>query len=250
VTTAEELEAVERSYRRNPLFFAYLYHDLLHEPDATEAYIKTAGGYVRGYILIYWRPRWCPAVHIVGDVDEVKLPHADCIRMHLESGVKIKIPRGARREQAITMACDPQCAEKAREILASGGWAVKAVAPEDYHPTSPLVDVEYLFSRCRVYGIYAGGKPATTAAVCVSLPEVWIITDVYTRPEYRGRGLATYLIAYITLQALAAGATPALSVVEDNAVAIKTYRKVGYRAVRTFLLIITDTNTRRTPTSP
>jgi GNAT superfamily N-acetyltransferase len=250
VTTAEELEAVERSYRKNPLFFAYLYHDLLHEPDATEAYIKTAGGYVRGYILIYRRPRWCPAVHIVGDVDEVKLPDADCIRIHLESGVKIEIPRGARRELAVTMACGPPCAEKAKEIVASGGWAVEAVTPEDYHPTSPLVDVEYLFSRCRVYGIYAGGRPATTAAVCISLPEVWIITDVYTRPEHRGRGLATYLIAYITLQALAAGATPALSVVEDNAAAIKTYRKVGYRAVRTFLLITTDTNTQHASTSP
>ena len=234
----EMLDIVQKNYRRYPTLFAYLYYDLLYEPYVTKVNITTDGENIKGYVLTYWRPRNCPAVHIVGDVDYVKLPDTNCMRIHLESGAKIDIPKNAKKELAMSMVCDSQCVENAKRIISTKEWEVKSVRPEDYYPTSPLIDVKHLFSRCKVYGVYVGDRLASRASVCVSLPEVWVISDVYTHPEYRGRGMATYLTAYVTSLANDAGATPILSVLESNTPAVKAYRKIGYRAERTFWLII------------
>jgi len=242
------LEAIRRSYKKYPVFFAYLYYDVFHEPEVAEVpYINTAGDFVRGYVLVYWRPRQCPAVHIVGDVDSARLPDVDCMTVHLETWRQVELPDGAERTPALTMTCGEDCRERARDILARGSWSVRRSSREDYRRLTSPADAEYLSPRCDVYGVYESGVLISAAAVCVHLPEVWLVSGVYTAPQFRGRGAATYLTAYITELATSNGALAALSVAEENAAAVRVYKKIGYRAVRSFWLVTVDR--RRAATS-
>lgn len=63
------------------------------------------------------------------------------------------------------------------------------------------------------------------------MPEVLPIGNVYTHPDYRGRGYAKTVTSAITGDALLSGARALLHVAEDNEPAIRVYRTLGYRTI-------------------
>jgi len=73
----------------------------------------------------------------------------------------------------------------------------------------------------------------STSATCIRLPEVCIVCDVYTRPEFRGRGYAKAVSSAVTRRAVESGAVALLSVEVNNEPALKLYRGLGYRVART-----------------
>lgn len=70
------------------------------------------------------------------------------------------------------------------------------------------------------------------ACTYIRTKDVWVIGDVYTKPEYRGRGYAKIATSAITRDAIIAGTIPLLHVNENNTPAIKLYKKLGYKIIR------------------
>ena len=72
------------------------------------------------------------------------------------------------------------------------------------------------------------------AATVLWLPKVGYVAGVATKPELRGRGIATHLLAMIAEQThRRRRAWMALDVESENLTAIQLYRKVGYQSVGT-----------------
>ena len=83
--------------------------------------------------------------------------------------------------------------------------------------------------RLPVWGAFEADRLVAVARVAIQLPAVWHISDVFTDPDFRGRGLAREVTAAVTNQALAAGARASLTVRADNAPAQTIYRELGYQ---------------------
>ena len=63
----------------------------------------------------------------------------------------------------------------------------------------------------------------------MAIPEAWHIVAVETHPAHRGRGLATDVTAGVVAAALEQTSNVSLTVVCDNAPAIRVYEKLGFR---------------------
>jgi ribosomal protein S18 acetylase RimI-like enzyme len=82
-----------------------------------------------------------------------------------------------------------------------------------------------------VWGAFEGERLAGVAHAPVTLPFLWVISGVYTRPEFRGRGVAQAVTAALCRQAEAAGAMAGLFVREENLAARRAYEKLGFQPV-------------------
>jgi predicted GNAT family acetyltransferase len=85
-----------------------------------------------------------------------------------------------------------------------------------------------ILKKRRYYGVIVDGKLVSTASRYITLEEIHMIGDVYTRPEYRGRGYAKAATSAITREAIVSGAIASLHVEANNEPAIKVYRSLGY----------------------
>jgi len=63
------------------------------------------------------------------------------------------------------------------------------------------------------------------------------ISVVVTRKEYRNRGYATSIVSALVQEILKASSTALIHVLSDNASAIRTYSKVGFRPYKSYLSI-------------
>lgn len=82
------------------------------------------------------------------------------------------------------------------------------------------------------YGVWQGAELVTAAGTHVWSPaeKVVAIGNVFTRPDHRGRGYATWCTAAVTAEAVTAGMDRIiLNVREDNDPAIHVYEKLGFR---------------------
>ncbi len=238
------MEIVRESFLKYPHVFFYLYYDLLYHRNEIDYFIKKGDGVVSGFVLVYKRPAHCPAVHVVGVVDGLPIPRFPCMRVHFEaSGVADDFLEGLvgsakRAELSLLMYCGGWCREIAARYAQSR--AVRRLAEEDYEDYVKLVGLnlsreEYMESAR--YGAYIGDELVSVASA-YRLPEIWIIHSVYTKPEYRRRGFGIAVTAKATYDALEVeGRAAALSVFENNTPAVKMYRKLGYKAIRTFLYL-------------
>lgn len=84
----------------------------------------------------------------------------------------------------------------------------------------------------RYFGIYADGRLAAMAGERFGGPQSTELSAICTHPDYRGRGFARRLMAYLGNDILARGRTPYLHVNAGNAHAIAVYASVGYRLRR------------------
>ncbi|MEM2795591.1 MAG: GNAT family N-acetyltransferase, partial [Thermofilaceae archaeon] len=72
---------------------------------------------------------------------------------------------------------------------------------------------------------------ASIASRYLTLRDVHIIGDVYTKPEYRGRGYAKAVTSEVTREAVSSGATALLHVEKNNEAAIKVYKSLGFKII-------------------
>jgi Predicted acetyltransferase len=85
-----------------------------------------------------------------------------------------------------------------------------------------------ILRKRRYYGVMADGKLVSTAFRYIALEEMHMIGDIYTRPEYRGRGYAKAVTPAITKEAIVSGAIASLHIETNNEPAIRVYRSLGY----------------------
>jgi GNAT superfamily N-acetyltransferase len=78
-------------------------------------------------------------------------------------------------------------------------------------------------------GIHEGQRLVVTAAEAWSVPEIGFLAGVATRPDARGRGLATAICSFVSGALLAEHDRVALFADYWNAAAIATYTGLGFR---------------------
>lgn len=103
-------------------------------------------------------------------------------------------------------------------------------------------DAAEILMSLNCYGAYVGDILASIACTYVRMPEVWLIGNVYTRPSYRGRGLAKAVTSTVTARALVCSTKPFLHVEKNNRPAIRLYARLGYKAlrIRPWIKAVTD----------
>ena len=89
------------------------------------------------------------------------------------------------------------------------------------------------------YGVIVDNLLASIAARYVTLPYLHVIGGVYTREKYRGRGYAKATVSALTREAIDTGATACLHVEVDNKPAIRVYKSLGYKVIRTRTWVFT-----------
>ncbi len=91
---------------------------------------------------------------------------------------------------------------------------------------------ENIIRKWRYYGVFRDSKLVAIACRYIALPEIWIIGDVFTHPEYRGLGYGKMVTSAITRDAVASGAEAYLHVNKENSIAISVYKRLGYVVLR------------------
>lgn len=243
---------IKREYMRNPYYFAYLLYDIAYYPEYTEFTVRLSGNDVVGYIL-YWNGGLGEAaLHIYGDVnsDETYLKY-------LETDSKLIVWVTSNKQgivERIVDALSKRGLVKTADYLTmvtdhgmfkgfSHTFNVRRLGLGDIAQLSSLmaergssVSIVELAARLtsphwHYYGAFVNGELAAIATTYLKLPEVWVVGDVYTRPRFRGLGLAKAVTSAVTRDALACGASAMLHVDWDNEPAVRAYRRIGYRAL-------------------
>lgn len=94
------------------------------------------------------------------------------------------------------------------------------------------VSVERTRQRLLEYRILRrDGKIVSMASVGVATPDALKIANVYTRPEYRGRGLARMVVNAAKNEILAQGKIATLNVDKKNPITNHLYRSLGFEPV-------------------
>ncbi len=234
---------IVKEYKRNPIPYAYVYYDMIYELDKTHIIFKISNRRILGYILL-WRGMKPYAIHVYGDVegllDKSILEHEAIVHVPPElneSATVLLRKYGDLKFMGIflDMLADsssflPYFPDKAIRL---GKEHVKDYTMLKKEQGIVLSEDE-AFDRLikwRYYGVYYEGKLVSIACAYLRLPEIWIIGDVYTLKEYRGRGYAKIVTSAITRDAIYCSGKALLHVREDNISAIRVYSRLGYRII-------------------
>ena len=236
-------------YWSNPLQHCYLLYDLVYEPDKTTVWFL---GVSEGYVLRWCSRRVC-GVHVEGNVEKLLNAVGEAVETAPARLVWVHVPLGAGCE-LVTSLLDRLGYRYERRVFLDMAVELKdyreppglkpcrRLGVEDLdefmevkrlqgRPVTREEAVEML-SRKLYYGCHHNDKLVSIAGAYARLPEVWVIGDVYTLPEYRGRGYGTSVTAAVTRIAVESGATALLHVDETNEPALRIYRKLGYKTKR------------------
>jgi ribosomal protein S18 acetylase RimI-like enzyme len=230
---------LEREARAAPVEHAYALWDLVQAPDRTRFVSLVRDGTTRAYLLFWHGNPASVITHWVGAADAAllpALPAPPCILLVPEAAAELV--RGAR--PGVTGFPTRMMVRAAGRPLPEGPRGVRRLTGRDrgllpnvVEPTSPFQpgyarldpDVE------PVWGAFDGERLVGVAHASVTLPFVWVIAGVYTRPDHRGRGIAQAVTAAVCRAAEAAGAVATLFVREENGPAVRAYEKLGFEGV-------------------
>lgn len=222
----------------------FVIHNLLYEPDKTTTYVSYADDEsLKGFVSIY-RDFRVPLIRLDGEkeaADELlKILSENKMLLYcppsLIERVKVKFPEAkhyledqmcVRRNEFRSI--DPTPALKLAPIHAS--------QLEKLYSTSHGIFADNkekctkLLESLSFYGIVQNSKLVSVAFARQMLPNAWELSGVFTDPDYRCKGYATKVSSAATLEALEYAETVSLYVRHDNAHAVKTYEKLGYRKI-------------------
>ncbi len=229
---------------RDPIAHAWAVWDLDHGGGRVRFTTLREHGRPRAYLLVWYGLPSAPVVHWVGVPEDPRLLLRSLPERPLIAIVPAPVADAvaAARPPVVSypllvLALDPTAPEPARpppevrRLRRDDAPALERLAKSN----PELLTAAYLAIDPGVEQIWGvmdeRGSLRAVARVQLALPKVWMIGGIYTAPDFRGRGLGTAVTSAATLAALAAGATPALVVREDNASARHIYASLGYRLV-------------------
>ena len=241
-------KAIRALYLSDPLTHAYLMYDLIYCFEEIELYFALDNGYLAGYLLIWYGPR-SYGVHIWGKIVELlnyvptdgniiiqvyDMDFANIIMDHLKE-------IGLQNIEVATFINMVASSSKFRAFKHKGTTPLSSDREDHLQHFVKLKKVQgvsidksnamNILNRWRYYGLFVEDKLVSIACAYLRMPEVWIIGDVFTHPDYRGRGYAKAVTSAITNDAIVSGAKALLHVRVDNEPAIRVYRAIGYEEV-------------------
>jgi len=227
-------------YLENPLEHAYIFYDSIYDYNRSEIFLKIDEN-IRGYLLI-WRG-FKLSIHIWGDSKElikyipldkemlIQIYNKDIlsdiinylksygeyeVKYYLDMTVKEDEFNSYMAERAIRL--DP--VRDLDNFLLIKNIQGRHIKREHAY---------YIIKKFRYYGVFEDRKLVSIACSYLRTPEVWIIGDVYTHPDYRNKGYAKSVTSAITRDAVQSGALAMLHVDKDNLSAIRVYKRLGYK---------------------
>lgn len=246
-----------RSDPRPPHFF--LVYDVVYEPERSEVVVKPLPrGGVESYVLVWrgffgygihvWGPSGCELLEGVG----IEVDRCAYVQLYSRNGELIRCVEGYLRrcgfgDVAVRGYHEMVCSRDTFTPSSSEHLAVRLTdeyvnAFRDYMRSRGvelgLDEVGELLRRRYYYAVIEGGEIAATAAVCNRLPEVGVVCDVYTKPEFRGRGFAKAVVSATTRAVVESNALALLYVEVGNEPAMRVYESLGYRVSRTLPWVI------------
>ncbi|WP_054857537.1 GNAT family N-acetyltransferase [Vulcanisaeta sp. JCM 16159] len=253
------LSLIKRAYMADPIRYAYLFYDITYYPEFTEAYLNVVGNEIIGYILIF-RGLSYTAIHVIGNapiniLDKASLSnhlviYAETEPKYVNSLVNKLSSRGViSLSRGLTMVCQ---GNTFREFIINGNAIVRKLSINDIDEFLGIKNIQGArISRAEAlirlssphwhyYGLFINNELVAIAGTYLKLPEVWIIGDVFTTPNYRSRGFAKAAVSAVTKDAINAGAMAMLYVDENNISALKLYKGLGYYAVQEFIIIMSN----------
>jgi ribosomal protein S18 acetylase RimI-like enzyme len=230
----------------------YLAYDLVHEFRNIDVILGISNGEIESYILIWRASRlygihmWRPARDLISRLEirpdrvayihlyESDEEHTRMVMLRLKEIGYNKMERrkfhnmictedtfSPSDKEELAIKLRPHHSELFLELKRSRGQFLN---PEE---------AREILRKRRYYGVIADGKLVSTASRYLTLEEIHMIGDVYTRPEYRGRGYAKAVTSAITKEAIASGAIASLHVETNNEPAIRVYKSLGYNFAKT-----------------
>lgn len=171
---------------------------------------------------------------------ETEPKHVNYLINRLSSRGAVSLSRGG-----LTMICWSNCF---REFVIHGNVTVRRLSIKDIDEFLRIKNIQGTrISKAEAlirlsspphwhyYGLFTNNELVAIAGTYLKLPEVWIIGDVFTAPNYRNRGFAKAVVSAVTKDVINAGAMAILHVDENNTPAIKVYERLGYIAVQYFI---------------
>jgi len=218
---------------------AYALWDLVQAPDRTKFVSLVRDGATRAYLLLWHGNPTSVIVHWVGDADPLllgALPPPPCVLLVPEPAAElVRTSRPGRPDfPTLMMVRSPNrdLPESSRGVRRLTGRD-RGLLPNVVEPGSPF---HAGYARLDpavepVWGAFDGERLIGVAHASVTLPFVWVIAGVYTRPEHRGRGIAQAVTAAACRAAESVGATATLFVREENLPAVRAYEHLGFEGV-------------------
>jgi len=252
--------AFSRLYKNNPTPpHCYLVYDLIYEPENIDVLVKladssTVESYVlawrglRGNVLHVWGTTGCELLYkvVLGASRPLYIELYNESRELIEC-VMTRLRELGFRNIEIKRFHDMVCTEETfkpseNEHLATRLTTSHVELFREYMKSRSteltLQEAQDLITKRAYYAVILDNEIVSAAAACVKLPEIYIVCDVYTKPEFRKRGYARAVTSAVTKRAVASGAIAHLCVEVSNEPAIRVYNRLGYRVINTRSWII------------
>ncbi|BDR91204.1 GNAT family N-acetyltransferase [Vulcanisaeta souniana] len=250
------LSLVRRAYLMDPVRYVYLYYDIVYYPEFTEAYLNVTNNDIVGYLLIFRGLRYT-AIHIIGNAplnafNEIPLSnhlmiHAETEPKHVNHLINKLSSKGTiSLSRDLTMIC---WSNSFREFIINDGVVIRRLSINDIREFLRVKSIQGTrISKAEAlirlssphwhyYGLFMNSELVAIAGTYLKLPEVWVVGDVFTIPNYRNRGFAKAVVSAITKDVINSSAVAMLHVDEDNTPAIRVYKRLGYIAVQEMILL-------------
>lgn len=130
------------------------------------------------------------------------------------------------RMQATRSSFKPQAISSSVKILTEND--AQALMEFRSAPPAALPGFRNWLRGATFAALFLEGRVVATASTLIQTRDVWHLVAIETKEEFRGRGFASQVISYLTAMALERVGTVTLTVLKDNAPAIRVYEKCGF----------------------
>jgi len=262
VAQRQVMNMLNKLCKNDPLSaHCYAIYYLTYEPGRTEMLLMVSDGNIKSYALVRYGGKftiqdiyevyvWNPTSNIVM---EINIPSNKRINIQLYgkafTNVEVIISHfknlGFKKfyvEKFYDMICShvefkPSPTEKLAVRLREEHASLYKDLELERGIELSIDEAREILREYMHYGVIIDDALASIAARYVILPEVHVIGGVFTRGKYRGRGYAKAVVSALTREAITTGAYAGLHVEVDNEPALRIYRELGYRILRTRMWI-------------